>query len=272
VDNAERPYEIRVPLDGGKEFRDRGDFKTVGSISGGGRAIGSVLFHIDDPKRIFLVSATSTGKPAAPPSATGGSLASSLTAAAPKPAVAELEKGREQARAAKWDDAMPHVLKAIELYPKFAEAYNDKGMIERRQNHQDDAEKSFRKAIELDPQWMLPYTKLVPLLMDKSNYTEALQFAGAVLKLDPGMGSMHYFSAVAWDGLHKLDDAEKEGLAAEKTDPTHNPYIQLTLGRIYEEMGKTADAVVHYKKFVEQSPGSPDAKQITEHVALLEKK
>jgi Flp pilus assembly protein TadD len=249
----ERRYEIRIPLGPESEYREDVDF-----LPGA-----AALIHINNQAKI-------RARPAA--NASGGTTVSLLTLAAPKKAVEELEKARAAARDSKFDEAMPHVDKAIELYPKFAEAYNDRGLIERRQNRLEDAEKSFRKAMELDPHWISPYTTLATILMNKSACPETLKVTTEVLKLDPSLGPMHYFSAVCYDSAGNLVEAEKEGLAAEKTDRTHNPHIQMVLGRIYEEAGKTADAVARYKKFIEMTPGTPDAVQLTAHVAQLEKK
>jgi tetratricopeptide (TPR) repeat protein len=246
-----RRYEIRVVLGPDTEFREEIEFMPGYPA----------LVQINNPARIVSTN------PSQPPSSGVVSLAN---LAAPKKALSEMDKGRELGNKKKYDEAMQHLQKAVEIYAKYPEAYNEMGLIQRRQAHDTEAEEMFRKAIEADPKWTAPYLNLAQLQLNKQNYAELLKTTEKVLQLDKTLTPAHFYGAVGYYSTGKLDLAEKEALAAE-VSAQQIPQVHLILGNIYEARGNFSEAVARYKLFLKVNPTASNAIKLTEHIAQLER-
>jgi tetratricopeptide (TPR) repeat protein len=253
-------YEIRIPLGPDTEFREEIQFQ----------AGHPTMVQINNSSHIV---STTTGKVAS------SGIVSLANLAAPKKAVAEMDKGRELGDKKKYDEALQHLRKAVEIYPKYPEAFNEMGLIERRQTgdkqvgdkeaHDQQAEEMFRKAIDADPKWTAPYLNLAQLQLNKTNYAELLKTTEKVLQLDPSLAPAHFYGAVGYYATGKLDLAEKEALAAE-ISVAQIPQVHLILGNIYEARGNSPEAVMRYKLFLKMNPTAGNAAKLTAHIAELE--
>src|SRR6266404_1261085 len=244
-----RRYEVRVVLGPDTEFREEVEFMP-GYPN---------IVQINNAARIVSTN------PAKPPSSGVVSLAN---LSAPKKALSEMDKGRELGNKKKYDEAMQHLQKAVEIYAKYPEAYNEMGLIERRREHDKEAEEMFRKAIDADPKWTAPYLNLAVLQLNKQNYTELLKTTERVVQLDNNLAPAHFYGAVGYYSTGKLDLAEKEALAAE-VSAQQIPQVHLILGNIYESRGKSSEAVTRYKLFLKANPTASNAAKLTVHIAQL---
>jgi tetratricopeptide (TPR) repeat protein len=245
-------YEIRIRLGPDAEFQDELEF-----TSGYPTPI-----YLGNASRIHYTSRG--GQPAA-------SMISVVNLAAPAKAVSEDEKGRELEQQGKHEEALARVQKAVSIYPKYADAYYVMGVIYRRTQRWPEAETAFRKAIDSDGRWTPPYIQLIQVELQKNDAPEMQRVCEQILKLDPALVLGHYFAAVAHYKQGHLDDAEKEGLLAEKNSKEILPQIHLILAQVYEARGDSADAGQRYKDYLKASPQASNAAQVTQKIAQLEK-
>jgi len=66
----------------------------------------------------------------------------------PQGATAQLREAEKDAKAARPDDALRHLRKAVEIYPKFSPAHNNMGLIYLEKGKTREAEEAFVKAVE----------------------------------------------------------------------------------------------------------------------------
>ncbi len=247
-----RRYEIRIKLSADAEYQEEFDF-----VPGYPTPI-----HIE-PGRIRY--ATKDGQPQS------ASVISLVNLTAPKKAVAEDEKGRELEQQNKHEEALARLQKAVESYPKYADAYYVMGMIHRGMQHLPEAETMFRKSIEADAHWTPPYIQLIQVELQKGDTIEMQKVCDRIIELDPTLVLGHYFAAVAHYKQGQLADAEKEGLLAEKNSRETLPQIHFILAQVYEARGNSTDAASRYKDYLKANPQAPNAAQVTQKIAQLEK-
>lgn len=209
-----------------------------------------------------------------------GTMISVASLNVPKNASKEFEKGqkarqngikskdKEDAQK-KFDEALVHLTKAVELYPKYAAAYNEIGLIHRVNNRPDDAQKAFEHAINADPAWLISYLSLASLQMQANQPQQLLETSSKVLKLDPTLGPAHFFHSVANFTLGNYEAAEKSALEADKNEHGQVPQIHLVLARIYQGKGERSEASKHLKAYLRESPNAPNADKIKAEIESL---
>jgi tetratricopeptide (TPR) repeat protein len=250
----EARYELRVELNAETEFRAPVSFKSGFPT----------LVRIDATQNLYR---TGTGS-----SNVGGTTVSVINLQAPKKAVQEFETGRERAEKGKYEDALEHLKKALQIHGAYPAAYNEMGNIQRHLAHVALAEEMFHKAIEIDPKWLEPYLNLAKLQMANNDFSEMFKTTGKALALDANHPSLHFFQAVGFFNTSQLDDAEKEALLAEQNGRGGSiPEVQMLLGTVYEARGQKAEALARYRLFLKQAPASSSAAKVSAHVAALER-
>jgi len=248
----DRRYEIRVILGGGQEVRQEVDFQ---------RGFPTVV-------QLNQMRAVKSRNDQEQPAAGTVSMANLM---APKKAQQEFDKGSELADKKKFDEALAHFRRAVEVYAKYPAAYNEMGMVERAQDHPKEAEEQFQRAIDADPRWTLPYVNLAQSQLSHNDFAGMMKTNEKALAVDPTLALPNFFNAVGYFSMGRLEEAEKSALTAERTDQGHTPQIQLLLARVYEARGNAPDALVRYKEFLKENPGAANAPQVSARVAEMER-
>ena len=151
------------------------------------------------------------------------------------------------------EEGLPHLLKAVALYPNHPYYYNTLGVVQRQYASITDAEKSFEQALTFKPDYAEAGMNFANLLRDegeydaaigwyiwaqrlKANYFEALNNLGILFK-----NQKAYESAKFW--LNKTLEA----------NPNY-PNAYLNLGVIAEEERKRPEAIEFYEKTIFLKP------------------
>jgi tetratricopeptide (TPR) repeat protein len=88
----------------------------------------------------------------------------------------------------------------------------------------------------------------------RAEYVEAL-------RLEPEFPLAHYNLGLALAESGDLEQAVRECLDALRRDPAHADW-QAGVARIYERMGRRADAIAHLKAALDIDPGYQPARQV----------
>jgi tetratricopeptide (TPR) repeat protein len=248
---SDRRYEIRVILGPGREVRQEVDFQ-------------GAFPTVVQVNQMHEVKSANVETPAS-------GTVSVANLMAPKKAQQEFDKGSELSEKKKYDEALAHFRKAVEVYAKYPAAYNEMGKVERAQDHSKEAEEQFRKAIEADPKWTEPYVNLAQSQMSHDDFPGMMKTNEKVLAVDPTLALPNFFNAVGYFTMGRLEEAERAALTAERTDQGHTPQIQLLLARVYEARGNAPDALLRYKEFLKENPGGANVPKISAHIAELER-
>lgn len=175
---------------------------------------------------------------------------------APPKAVKEYNDGVTLLRSQHSPEAIPHLQKSLELYPKFVSALNALGMAYNDTDDNANATAQFEKAVRLDDKFARPVMNLGRLSIAQSDYETAEKYFQKAALLRPtdidvltalaysqdsnhhfeeaiqtverihvrahkGMGNAHYISASAALALNKPDIVERELTYFLQEDPSN---------------------------------------------------
>jgi tetratricopeptide (TPR) repeat protein len=177
---------------------------------------------------------------------------------APPAAKKAYEKGLEQSRKGKGDDAEKSFEKAVQIYPKYATAWYQLGrlqLLRLMQNVKGDAElakHSFEQAVAADPKYVNPYDGLAQLAMIAREWSNVVEITGKLVALNPvNFPDAYYDSAVANYYLKRFDDAEKSALQGIRVDESHEiPKLQYLLGMVLLQKQNYQGASEHIQLFL----------------------
>ena len=202
-----------------------------------------------------------------------GSTVSVTSLEAPKDAKKAFEKGAENNRKRKWQDAQKSLEKAVELYPKYASAWFELGVAQQAQNNLEGARKSFEQALAADPKFVKPYMPLAGLALKEQKWAEVAERTDKLVRLDPvDFPSAYFYSAVAHFNLRNLDAAEKSAREGVKLDTDHRiPKMEHVLGVILANKRDYASAAQHMRNYLTLAPDAQDAEAVRKQLSDIEK-
>src|SRR5581483_7192237 len=111
--------------------------------------------------------------------------ASILDLAAPPKAVKEYNAGVTLLRSQHSPEAIPHLQKSLELYPKFVSALNALGMAYNDTDDNASAKAQFEKAVSLDDKFARPIMNLGRLAIAQNDYPSAEKYFQKAALLRP---------------------------------------------------------------------------------------
>lgn len=214
--------------------------------------IGSIVLHRMVQVEGFTISATS--------------------AAAPRKARKDYEKGLSLEKKSAWTPAQRRFQSAVDLYPKYAAAWVELGRMQMKQDHVDDAQLSLQKAVAADSRFLPPYYLLIAIAATRGKWQDLADNTGQVLSLDPVSFPQYWFlNSAANYNLRKLDLAEKSAIRGLESDVQHRwPRLELVLGLTLARKHDYHGAVEHIRKFLTVAPGDVNAEVAQQQLKRLE--
>lgn len=200
-----------------------------------------------------------------------GTALSSTSASAPKNAVKDYEKAREDAMDQKPDKAQNDLKKAVQIYPQFAAAWYQLGKMQRQGSPQD-ARDSFAKAAAADPQYLPPYEQLAELDAMQGKWQDVAKNIDHALQLDAsGSPQVWYYDALAKFNLNQRKEAEASAMKELAMDPNHvAPNTEQLLAVIEASRGDYSQALDHLRHCLTYLPAGPSADLVKQQIAQLE--
>jgi len=201
-----------------------------------------------------------------------GSVVSPTTTAAPKDALKDFDKARNEEQNKHPDSAEHDLEKAVKGDPQFAEAWYQLGKLEEAARPKD-AAAAYAKATAADPQFLPPYEHIAALAAQEKRWQDVVDATGQALKLDPaGSPQIWYYSAVGNFNLGHQSVAETSATTALAMDPNHiAPNTEQLLAVILAARRDYAGALGHLKNCLTYLPPGPNADLVKQQVAQLEK-
>lgn len=198
---------------------------------------------------------------------------SATSAMAPKDAKKAFEKGFNEARKSKWENAEREFGKAVEVYPKYASAWYELGLAQQRQNNIEGARKSYAQALAADSKLVSPYNQLAFLAAKEDKWDEVLTTTNALLRLNPvDFPQGWYYNSLANYRLQKFEEAEKAARKGLEADTAHGlPKMEQLLAVVLSEKHDYAGAAEHLKAYLKLVPEAPDAANVRNQLAEIEK-
>ena len=197
---------------------------------------------------------------------------SATSAMAPKDARKAYEKGLNEAKKEKWDNAERDFGKAVETYPKYAAAWYQLGLAQDQLKRTEEAKKSYSEALKSDSKFVPPRLQLASLAARESKWEDVASISGEVLRLNPiDFPQAFYFNAMANYQLKNIDVAEKSASDGLKADGAHAfPRLELILGIIEANKGQYPAASQHLNNYLKLAPNANDVEQVKGQLAKVD--
>jgi Flp pilus assembly protein TadD len=190
-------------------------------------------------------------------------------AAIPAEARKEFVAGQKAINGNAFAGAIPHLQKAITLYPKYAEAYQLLGVAQLQTNHAPQAESALVKALEIEDR-MPRVQYLLGVLYAKTNRANlAEKPLGRFADLDPQNPDAHFELAKVCFALDKLPDAETHARKSIELNETNNG-VYTVLGYALLRQNKPKDARQAFQRFLKLDPNSPMAADVKAVIAQID--
>ena len=151
------------------------------------------------------------------------------------------------------DEAMAHLLKALELRPNHADAHNNLGVVLTKLGRPDEAMAHLLKALEVHPEQAAAHYNLGDLLAAMGRTDEAMAHYQKALELQPNYADVHNNLGLLLVKVGRPDDAVGHFRKAVELNPNH-ANAHNNLGVMLAKTGRTDEAIVHYRKAVEIDP------------------
>jgi len=199
----------------------------------GSSNVGRIVLHRLSPAEGLTISATS--------------------ALAPSAAKKAFEKGSEQERKQKLEEAQQSFEKAVLIYPQYAEAWFELGRVQLWRNDNAGARQSFAKSLAADPNYVNPYRGLAELAMQQKSWQEVADVTERLLARYPDFFADAWFrNALANYNLQNFDAAEQSARQGLKLDVAHQiPKMEYLLGLILIQRQDYAEAETHMQQYLQ---------------------
>ena len=206
-----------------------------------------------------------------PPEGPAAGVVDARIAAIPTEAKTEFDIGQRAVNGDDFSGAIPHLQKAIELYPKYAEAYQLLGVAQLKTNQGPQAEASLLKAIEIEDR--MPRSQyLLGVIYARTNRVEmAEKPLNRFAELDPQNPDAQFELAKVTFALHKFPEAAEHARNAIKLKET-DPGVYVVLGYALLRQKKADDARHAFQHFLKYDSTSPMAADVKNLVAQIDQK
>jgi protein O-mannosyl-transferase len=151
------------------------------------------------------------------------------------------------------DEAMVHLLKALELNPNDVKTHNNLGNLLARTGQTDEALAHYQKALELDPDYAEAHNNLGLLLAKMGRTDEAMAHYQKALELNPNYTKACSNIGILLARTGRTDEAMDYFLKALKLNP-YSGEVHYNLCVLLSQMGRTEEAMTHYQRALELNP------------------
>lgn len=193
-----------------------------------------------------------------------GDVVSALTLKAPKNAAKAYQNALREMRKKKpnYQKGITQLEKAVRAYPQFAAAWAAMGDAKLAIKDGEGAKEAFGKAVEHDPKYLKPYEPLIRMAVEQNDWQGLESLGSAYLELNPGSGSVRFYTAVAALNTGQTDKAEEMVLAMRQGDDAKNfPQSFQIMGMIHERRAEFEKAAGQYRSFVTMT-GEPQSANV----------
>jgi len=136
---------------------------------------------------------------------------------------------------AQWEDAIAAYQRVVAIDPTYAAAWNNLGLLLHRMGRYDEAQVAYGAALEQDGHCCEAVYNLGSLAEDRSDLEEAVRCYRRALGMSPDYADAHF-----------------------------------NLAGVLSRLGRAADAVAHWQRYLDQDDGSPWARIARAHLEVLD--
>jgi tetratricopeptide (TPR) repeat protein len=197
---------------------------------------------------------------------------SATSAAAPGKARKDFEKGVEQEKKGKLDDAQRKLESAVAAYSNYAVAWVELGRVQNQKHDIAAAKASFEHAMTADTKLLTPYQELARLALAEKDWAQLDTMTDKLLELNPvSFPEYWYYNAAANYFLQRLPDSEKSARQGLHVDTQHRiPKLEYLLATVLSDKHSYQEAAQHMRMFVRLMPPGPETDAAQKQAERLE--
>jgi len=167
--------------------------------------------------------------------------------------------------------AEEHLRRALQADAEYAAAWVLLGQVLKAQQKPVDARNACSQALRADPSYLAADLCLADLCAMEQKWEEMLRFASRAVALDPANNPNAYFySAGAYFGLRRLDEAEKSALKAAEIDKARRePRTHFLLAQIYEVERKPDAEAAQLEEYLKSVTDPQETAVVRKYLADL---
>jgi tetratricopeptide (TPR) repeat protein len=130
-------------------------------------------------------------------------------------------------------------------------------------------EDALKGILKNDPDNLNTLIRLGNLYMDSQRFSDAVEYYERALKINPDDNNVRVDMGTCYRRSGRPDLAEKTYREALKIDPNH-AFANMNLGIVLAyDLGRNAEAIKYFEKYVQLDPASPNAPQIKAEIERL---
>ncbi len=146
---------------------------------------------------------------------------------------------------------------AVRDDPGFAAAWNLLGQVRESLGQPEDALEAYRQALAGDPYLYPVYTRILPLLVGFGDMAGTIEMGEKALEINVNLDDARFYVAGAYLRTGRNDKCIEKALELVEREATATyPQAHQFLGAAYANKGDFASSAMHFRKFLELSPGA----------------
>jgi tetratricopeptide (TPR) repeat protein len=196
--------------------------------------------------------------------------ATELDSNIPEKARKEFERASSLNREGKTEQAIAHLRKAIEFYPRYLMAYNDLGAQLLDLGRLEEAEEALRRALSIDSGAFNPSLNLGILLFRKHRFAEAQTTLEKAVSLQAQSPAARLYYGLALAATSEIGRAEKELTTAYDLGGHDYAVALFHLGQLYMDRGDRNRARDFFQRYLREAPNASNSAQVRKLIAMLE--
>lgn len=265
------PQRTFVDSNGHATFRVHGGSSYQVSVTGQDIETANSAFEIYPDETIHRERVEVKYKKDAKKDSPGGVVSAAEMKVPPK-ARSEFSKASEEMDRGRWDDAKKHLLKAIDIYPKYDWAYNNLGVVEIQLKNNEAARQAFTKAVELNDKNADATANLAQIKLGENDFQGAKDLLAKSLTIRPKSSKALLMMAIAQYNTNELDAALATAEKVHEGDVDKYPLAHFIAAEIREKKGDRAGAERQYQAYLKEAPEGPQAGAAKDALVRVEAK
>ena len=192
----------------------------------------------------------------------------------------------------KLNEAIALYQKFLKDFPNDAQTHFNLGTAYQEQNKMNEALQEYKKAVKLAPEnkefkeavnsletainsgafkaaQARDVLQQAVTLQESGKLDQAISKYQEALRIDSQNGQIHFNLATAYHAKNKLPEAISEYKESYKLDPANYPEANYFVASLLESQAKSAEAILFYKRYLEDQPNQQYSKQAEERINAL---
>ncbi len=157
----------------------------------------------------------------------------------------------------RFEEAMEHCRKAVQINPNYTEGLNNLGIALAAQGRFDEAIEDYHKAIRINPNYAEVLNNLGLAIANKGRFDEAIENYRQAIRINPNFSDALNNLGIALAAKGRFDEAIEDYHKALQINPNFSTALD-NLGNTLAAKGRFEEAIGSYRKAIQVNSNSPE--------------